>query len=255
MKRIPAAQVDRRSFLKSLAAGGGVLLASRVDAVGAVLVGREHLEADSWVLHDFLWLAPSGALTLLTHRSEMGTGIRTALPMVVADEMEADWQFVTLQQAIGDSRYGDQNTDGSNSIRGNFERMRRLGAAARDVLERAAASIWQVDAETCVASNHFVHHHESGRSLGFGELVTAAQDLQPKGRKEIEQRLKQRKEWRYIGIGVDMFDVDDIITGKAVFGADMRFPDMLFASIERSPVLGGQAQGFDKDAALAVPGV
>jgi len=255
MKQVNLPQLGRRDFLKSLAAGGGFLLASRIDAMGAVFAGHALLDAESWALHDFLWLAPSGALTLLAHRSEMGTGIRTALPMVVADEMEADWQRVTIQQAIGDSRYGDQNTDGSNSIRGNFERMRRLGAAARDVLERAAASIWQVEASTCVAENHQVKHQASGRSLAFGELVAAAQNIPPKSKTEIESRLKQRKDWRYIGIGVGMFDLDSILDGSAVFGGDIRLANMLFASIERSPVLGGQVASFDKAAALAVAGV
>ena len=255
MSQNQAQKLDRRAFLKSLAAGGGLLLASRVDAMGTVFRGRDKLGPESWALHDFLWLAPSGALILLAHRSEMGTGIRTALPMVVADEMEADWQRVTIQQAIGDSRYGDQNTDGSKSIRGNFDRMRRLGASARDVLERAAASIWQVDASTCVAANHAVQHAATGRSLGFGELVAAAQDLKPKSRKEIEGRLKERKDWRYIGIGVDMFDIDSIIDGSAVFGGDIRLPEMLFASIERSPVLGGQVSNYNESAALAVAGV
>ena len=255
MKNQLEATWSRRGFLKSLAAGGGMLLATRVDAAGAIFDGRSKLDPESWSLHDFLWLAPSGALTLLAHRSEMGTGIRTALPMVVADEMEADWQFVTIRQAIGDRRYGDQNTDGSNSIRGNFERMRRLGAAARDVLERAAASVWQVDATTCVARNHQVEHAESGRSLSFGDLVEAAQAIEPKGKNEIQARLKERKDWRYIGIGVGGYDMSDIIDGSAVFGADIRLPNMLFASIERAPVLGGEVERYDKQAALAVPGV
>ena len=246
---------SRRDFLKALAAGGGILFASCSDSDGAVFTGRDKLDPESWVLHDFLWLAPSGAVTILAHRSEMGTGIRTALPMVVADEMEADWQHVSIKQAIGDSRYGDQNTDGSNSIRGNFERMRRLGAAAREVLERAAAAVWGVDASTCKANNHKVEHAESGRSLGFGELVEAAIELKPKGKDAIQKHLKERRDWRYIGIGVGGYDMDAIIDGSAVFGGDIRLPNMLFASIERSPVLGGEVAKYDKDAALAVPGV
>jgi isoquinoline 1-oxidoreductase beta subunit len=255
MKAITPETWSRRDFLKALAAGGGVLFASCSDSDGAVFSGRDKLDPESWVLHDFLWLAPSGALTILAHRSEMGTGIRTALPMVVADEMEADWQQVSIKQAIGDSRYGDQNTDGSNSIRGNFERMRRLGAAARDVLERAAAAVWEVDASTCKANNHKVDHAASGRSLEFGALVEIAMELKPKGKSAIEKRLKERKDWRYIGIGVGGYDMDAIVDGSAVFGGDIRLPNMLFASIERSPVLGGEVAKYDKDAALAVPGV
>ncbi|MCP4094027.1 MAG: xanthine dehydrogenase family protein molybdopterin-binding subunit [Planctomycetes bacterium] len=246
---------SRRDFLKALAAGGGVLIASCADSDGAVFTGRDKLDPESWVLHDFLWLAPTGLVTILAHRSEMGTGIRTALPMVVADEMEADWDQVAIKQAIGDSRYGDQNTDGSNSIRGNFERMRRLGAAARDVLERAAAAVWEVDVRTCKASNHKVEHAASGRSLGFGELVEVAIELKPQGKSAIQKRLKDRKDWRYIGIGVGGYDMDAIVTGSAVFGGDIRLPNMLFASIERSPVLGGEVAKYDKSAALAVAGV
>ncbi|MDP7061392.1 MAG: molybdopterin-dependent oxidoreductase [Planctomycetota bacterium] len=246
---------NRRDFLKALAAGGGVLIATCTDSNGAVFTGRDKLDPASWVLHDFLWLAPSGLVTILAHRSEMGTGIRTALPMVVADEMEADWEQVAIKQAIGDSRYGDQNTDGSNSIRGNFERMRRLGAAARDVLERAAAAVWEVEASSCKANSHQVVHAESGRSLDFGKLVEVAMELKPKGKNAIKKRLKDRKDWRYIGIGVGGYDMDAIVDGSAIFGGDIRLPNMLFASIERSPVLGGEIAKYDKDAALAVPGV
>ena len=247
--------LDRRSFLKQMAAVGGVAFTLRGDLLQAATAVSELPTAEAWSLHEFLWLQPSGDLILLTTRSEMGTGVRTTLPMVVADEMEADWSRVTLRQAIGDRRYGSQNTDGSNSIRSFFEKMRRLGAGARDVLERAAASEWGVDASGCRAVLHRVEHAASGASLGFGELVAAAQQVKPKGKKEVQRLLKEPKDWRYIGIGVDHYDCDDLIQGRATFGADIRLPDMLFASIERSPALGGSWESYDREAALAVPGV
>jgi len=172
----------------------------------------------------------------------MGTGIRTALPMVAADELEADWQRVTVEQAIGDPKYGDQNTDGSKSIRDFYDALRQAGATGRLMLERAAAAKWGVPVSQCQAFNHQIIHVPSGRSLGYGELAPlAAQQPVPK---KDELRFKSPAEFRYIGIGTPIVDLDAICTGKATYGIDAQMPGMVYASIARSPVIGGTLKPF-----------
>jgi isoquinoline 1-oxidoreductase beta subunit len=125
----------------------------------------------------FLSIDAEGLVTIVAHRSEMGTGIRTALPLVVADELDADLARVRVEQAIGDRRLGDQNTDGSRSMRDFYQPMRERGAAARAMLEAAAAALWGVPASECRAEKHAIRHAASGRQAGFGELVAAAAEL------------------------------------------------------------------------------
>lgn len=246
--------LTRRNFLGGLIAGGGFVLAlPRV--AGSPL---RSLAADSpdevWQAHLFLALASDGAVTIVAHRSEMGTGIRTTLPMVLADEMEADWSRVTIVQAKGDDRYGSQNTDGSRSIREFFTPMRRIGATARWMLEAAAAERWGVPRGECKASVHQVLHASTGRSLGFGELAAVAAKIAPPAPEQVT--LKKRSEWRYVGKdGLPIADMKDIVTGKAIFGADLRLPGMLTAVIERPPVVGGMVKNFSDASARAVPGV
>jgi isoquinoline 1-oxidoreductase beta subunit len=175
----------------------------------------------------------------------MGTGIRTALPMVAADELDADWQRVRIEQAIGDHKYGDQNTDGSKSIRDFYDALRQAGATARLMLERAAAATWGVPVAECRARNHNVVH-AGGRTLGFGDLVTNAAKQPVPGGEEL--RFKTPAEFRYIGHGVPITDLADICTGKATYGIDARMSRMVYASIERSPVIGGKLISYnDKD--------
>ena len=206
-----------------------------------------------WHPSVYLGLEPDGRVIIIAHRSEMGTGIRTALPMVLADELEADWKRVKIQQAIGDKKYGDQNTDGSNSIRGFFQPMRIAGATARTMLESAAASKWGVPASECKAQNHEVIHAGTNRKLGFGELVSLAA-TQPVPKKE-DLKFKSASDYKYIGKNIPITNLDDIMAGKTTFGMDARRPGMVYASIERSPVLGGTLKSVDDSEAKMVAGV
>ena len=180
----------------------------------------------------------------MAHRCEMGQGIRTALPMVVADEMEADFDRVQVVQALATMRYGDQNTDGSHSVRDFFEPMRKVGATARSMLVAAAAKAWGVPPSECEAVQPSSTTGPPGGSLGYGELAerAAADSRSRPGTLE----LKTRDEWRYIGKGRTLVDVPDIVTGKAVFGIDAKAEGMLHASIERCPSLGGKPTAFDR---------
>jgi len=199
-------------------------------------------------------IASDGTVTIVAHRSEMGCGSRTALPLVVADELDADWSRVKIDQAIGDPKYGDQDTDGSHSVRSSFDLMRQVGGAGRAMLITAAAAQWNVSAKDCTTEPHFVVHRSSGRKLGYGELAAAAAKLPVPKTQDL--KLKSRSEWRYIGKESNsLFDLADMVTGKAIFGMDATMPGMVFASIEHPPVLGQKIKSYDDKAALKVPGV
>jgi len=244
--------VSRRGFLQGVAASGVFVLSARFvpeplwAAEGEVAAG---IEPSLWMS-----IASDGTVTIVAHRSEMGCGSRTALPLVVAEELDADWSKVKIDQAIGDPKYGDQDTDGSHSVRSSFDQMRQVGAAGRAMLISAAAAQWNVSPKDCTTDPHFVVHRASGRKLGYGELAAAAAKL-PVPKKE-DLKLKPKSEWRYIGKESNaLFDLPDIVTGKAVFGMDATMPGMVYASIEHPPVLGQKIKSYDDKAALKVPGV
>jgi isoquinoline 1-oxidoreductase subunit beta len=203
----------------------------------------------------FVSIADDGTVTIVCHRSEMGQGIRTGMPMIVADEMEADWKRVRVAQATGDEKkFGNQDTDGSRSTRHFFEPMRRCGAAARAMLEAAAAERWKVPVSEVSAKNHEVVHRASGRRLGYGALAKAAAGQPVPARTSL--RLKDPKDFRYIGKGqLKLVDAADIASGKAKYGIDTRLDGMLYAVVARPPVLGGKVVSVDDAEALKVPGV
>jgi isoquinoline 1-oxidoreductase beta subunit len=243
--------IDRRKFLGNLVSTGALVLAARVLPVEALAATDA---ADSaWSPSVYLGLEPDGKVIIIAHRSEMGTGIRSVLPTVLADELEADWKLVKIEQAIGDAKYGSQNTDGSCSIRDFYDAMREAGATARLMLERAAAAQWGVAAAECRAQNHQVVHAASGRKLGFGALVAQAAK-QPAPKKD-ELKYKSPAEFRYIGKDVPAVDRDDLCAGKGTFGYDATMPGMVYAVIERSPVFGGKMKKYDDQEARKMRGV
>ncbi|HRN83737.1 MAG TPA: molybdopterin-dependent oxidoreductase, partial [Hyphomicrobium sp.] len=194
------------------------------------------------------------------HRAEMGTGVRTSLPMVVADEMEADWSRVSIAQAVGDEPlYGNQDTDGSRSMRHYIQPMRECGAAMRQMLEQAAAAKWGIDVSRVRAKAHKVVQlddagNETGETLGFGDLAEAAMALPVPARETL--LFKTPDEFTYMRKGeTKITDLHDITTGKAIYGADIRLPGMKYAVMIRPAVLGEKLKSFDGAAALKVPGV
>jgi isoquinoline 1-oxidoreductase beta subunit len=251
---------SRREFLRQLQAMGGLLLiadglhiAKAADAPKYGADGMPHGTVDNPLI--FLTVSDEGWVTIVVHRSEMGQGVRTGMPLIVADELEADWSKVRVQQAPADEeKYGNQDTDGSRSTRHFIEPMRRCGAAARTMLEQAAALSWNVPVDEVHAVNHEVLHQKTGRKLSYGTLAKRAAKLPvpPAG----ALRLKTPEEFRYVGKGgVAIVDAHDIVTGQAQYGIDPWFKDMSFAVIARSPVLGGSIKQFDGNAATAAPGV
>ncbi|MGQ0674438.1 MAG: molybdopterin cofactor-binding domain-containing protein [Hyphomicrobium sp.] len=252
------ANVSRRAFLRGLAAGTFVL-AVRVSPSAFAQETKYGGEAMSGGLKDdprvFLSISDDGTVSLLCHRAEMGQGVRTSWAMVVADELEADLARVKVLQAPGDeARYGNQNTDGSRSMRHHFQPLRRIGAAARRMLEEEAASRWGVPVSEVTAFNHEVVHEASGRRLGFGALARgAAMRPVPSGNTLV---LKSPKQFRYIGReNVPLIDNFDMTTGRAVYGIDARIEGMAYAVVARPPVYGSSVKNFDATETLKVPGV
>jgi isoquinoline 1-oxidoreductase beta subunit len=255
---IVTSNVSRRGFLGGVFSAGAFVIASRFvpqSLLAAGSVDEFRTAADKAALSPSVYLGidADGTVHIVTHRSEMGTGIRTSLPMVAADELDADWARVKIVQGIGDARYGDQNTDGSKSIRDFFDAFRQAGASARAMLIQAAAAQWGVPAAECATGLHEVVHKASGRKAPYGSLVMAAAQL-PVPKAET-LTLKPRSAWRYIGKDRPMYDLADIVHGTAVFGMDAKVDGMLHASIERPPVLGATLKSVDDTAALAVKGV
>lgn len=242
--------VSRRNFVRGMLAAGSFVLAAEVSPVPAAAA---NVTSPAFRFNVFVAIDAAGTVSIIAHRSEMGSGSRTTLPRVVADELDADWERVKIVQAIGDSRYGAQDTDASQSIRMFFDTMRMLGASARLMLVRAAAHHWSVPESDCQTQLHCVVHRPTGRRLSYGSLAWNASKLAVP--REQDVTLKPREAWRYIGKDASLFDLDDICRGKAVYGMDARIEGMLYASIERPPVVGGSIRRCDSQKASAVPGV
>ena len=250
------ANVSRRGFLKGVVSAGALVLSVRLvpDFVWGEETGSG-TDADRAVLHPtaFVGIDSDGTIYIIAHRSEMGTTSRTSLPLVLADELDADWKRVKIEQAIGDARYGNQDTDGSHSIRDFYPVMREAGATARLMLTRAAAAQWGVPASECESDLHVIVHRASNRRAGYGELAAAAAKL-PVPKKE-ELQFKPKSAWRYVGKGASSYDIVDICTGKAGYGMDAHRDGMVYASVEHPPVLGGKVKSYDEKGPLLVAGV
>ena len=257
--RVDNISLDRRQFLGGLFSTGAFVVASRLvpselfaQAPAAAILNTK---ADTAALHPsvYLGIEPDGTVYLVTHRSEMGTGIRTSLPLVAADELDADWSRCRIEQGVGDTRYGDQNTDGSRSIRDFYDAFRVAGASARTMLITAAAAQLNVPAGELTTANHEVVHARSGRRVGYGALVPAAAKLPVPAKDTL--RFKPKADWKFVGKETEIYDLTPIVTGTAQFGLDVHREGMVFASIEHPPVVGGTIRSIDNKAALAVKGV
>jgi len=270
-ERVLIENVSRRTFLKGTVSGAGLVVAMQLVPFKQALAFEQYHTGGSDMPnglitdpHVFVSIAPDGTVTLIAHRSEMGTGSRTSVPMVLADEMEADWSRVKIVQAPGDEpKYGNQDTDGSRSMRHHIQPMRQMGAAVRMMLEQAAAKKWGVDPTLCRAENHEVFLVDkvaegvstatATKKLGYGELAEAAMALPVPPFEKL--KFKEESKFRYIGKGeVQIYDLRDITVGKAVYAADVRLPDQLYAAIAHPPVVGGKVKSVDDSDAKKVPG-
>lgn len=260
-KTLSIEKISRRGFI-----GGGTGLAlaltltacssnhqktasSAADQTSAPIPDHSSVETGPLVL---ISIAADGKTQITNPRSEMGQQVITTVAQMIADDLDVPWDDMVIEQAIGAKKYGDQNTDGSTSVRNHFDRFRRAGATMRHMLTQAAANEWGVDISECT-SELGVITHSSGKKLSYGDVAEAAAklDLPP----EEDVKLKARKDWRYIGKDKPSYTIPDIIRGKGTYGIDVRVPDMLYAVIARPPALFGKVKTIDDAAALVVPGV
>lgn len=245
--------LKRRDFVKIFGlATGGLILGCNTSGDKVIVNTLE--DGVSFTPNLFVQLQKDGKLTIVVARSEMGQGIRTSMSSAIADELEADWKYVSVKQATGDAKFGNQNTDGSRSIRTLLNPMRRMGAMARFILEQAAAKKWNTEIENCKAENHFVINTVSNEKIFFGDLVEEAKTIALP--KEEDIKLKDKKDFKYIGKKVVRgIDMKDFLHGTAKYGLDARLPNMKFAAITRSPVTFGSVKSYDDSDAKQVSGV
>lgn len=248
--------VSRRGFLQGVFSAGALVLSVKLapqtlfaaDAAASGTVDQAPFHPSVWV-----GIEPDGTVIIVAHRSEMGSGSRTALPLVLADELDADWKRVKIQQAIGDKRYGSQDTDGSHSVRDFYQPMREAGATARLMLVRAAAKQWGVPESECETGLHSVVHKSSGKKAEYGTLATAAAQVPVPSKDEL--KFKPKSAWRYVAKGASSYDLGTICCGKAGYGMDAQAEGMLFAAVQHPPVLGSKVKSYDDKAPLQVRGV
>jgi isoquinoline 1-oxidoreductase beta subunit len=240
-------RLNRRSFLASaVAVSGGLALGFRLAAAPARARAAAPAEITAWIV-----IAPDETVVIRVARSELGQGISTALPMLVAEELACDWARVKAELvAPADNRrrgqaWGSMTTGASRSVAEAHERLRLAGATAREMLIAAAAARWRVPAAECQAANGIIAHLPSGRSVSFGQVASDAAAVAPPRR----IRLKPAKGWTLIGTPKARLDTSDKVNGATVFGTDVRVPDMLYAAIRHSPVLGGTLRSVDAAAA------
>jgi len=246
--------LNRRSFLKVSATGGALL-------VGAYLPGLRGTgtaeAAGSFEPNVWLKISADDIVTIMLSQLEMGQGVMTSMPMLVAEELDVEWNKIKTEWVPADPKYGNPNfggaqlTAGSNSVRGMWKILREAGATARVMLMTAAAQNWSVDPASCSTEKGEILHKASGRRAKYGSVVDRAASLPvPK-----TVALKDPKEFRVLGQSVPRLDIPEKVNGKAGFGIDVKRPDMLTARVVRCPVFGGTVESFNADKAKAVPGV
>ena len=237
--------LSRREFVAAgVAAGAGLV-------IGFYLPHKSGSPQESFSPNAYLRITPDNKVTIVVARSEMGQGVRTALPMILAEELEADWKQIEVEQAGASTLYGDQTTGGSASIRTTWDPMRKAGASAREMLISAAALTWNVPRSTCTAENSHIKHAATNRSLSYGELVGKASTLPI----PTDVTLKQSKDYKIVGQRLPRVDSPAKVKGEAVFGIDFRVPGMKFAVLSRCPTIGGKVSAFDDKESKKISGV
>ncbi|MGD0990285.1 MAG: xanthine dehydrogenase family protein molybdopterin-binding subunit [Candidatus Sulfotelmatobacter sp.] len=237
--------LSRREFVAAgVAAGAGLV-------IGFYLPHGEKVGQESFSPNAYLRITPDNKVTIVVARSEMGQGVRTALPMILAEELEADWKQIEIEQAGASTLYGDQTTGGSASVRTTWDPMRKAGAAAREMLISAAALTWGVPRSGCTAQSGSVVHAASKRRLTYGELVSKASTLPI----PTDVTLKQSKDYKIVGQRLPRVDTPSKVKGEAEFGIDFRLPGMKYAVLSRCPTIGGKVGNFEDKESKKVSGV
>jgi len=244
---------SRRSFLTASAAvGGGFMLNFTIPMMAKAAVDPTGAVESS--LSAFISIAPDGIVTIAAKNPEIGQGVKTSLPMIVADELDVDWKNVNVVQAAVDAgRFGQQGAGGSTSIPRNWDMLRRVGAAGRQMLVSAAAQTWKVPETELTTASGVVTHTPTGRTLSYGELAAKAATLPPPDLKTVT--LKDPKDFKIIGTATKDVDGPKIVSGQPLYGIDVSMPGMLYASYEKCPVFGGEVESANIDEVKAMPGV
>ncbi|MBU2977154.1 molybdopterin cofactor-binding domain-containing protein [Alteromonas sp. C1M14] len=246
--------LSRRSFLKATASTGGLSLAVTLLPGKHVFAAQDNSSTPETLTPSvFIDVAVDGTVNITCHRSEMGQQVRTAIAQIIADELDADWQRINVIQATGDKKYGDQNTDGSRSIRRNIDRLQIAGATAALMLRQAAAKGWGISADDCVCDQHTVRDQNSGKKIDFAAIVPVAATLPVPEPETVTP--KARSAWKFVGKGVASIDLPAVVKGATVYGQDVQLDNMLVAVIVRPPVLYTTPVSVDDSKAKQVPGV
>jgi isoquinoline 1-oxidoreductase beta subunit len=243
--------LGRRDFIKVTSTAGACLVLSFHLPWGEKLVALAQQSESPFSPNAWLRIDKDGTVTIIVARSEMGQGVRTALPMIVAEELDADWSKVKVEQALAEKKYDEMQTLGSTSVRTSWEKLRKAGATARAMLVTAAAQTWHVLESECRTENSTVIHIPTGRKLTYAELTETAAMLPVPD----NVRLKDPKEFRIIGKRMPRVDTLSKVDGSAKFGIDIHMPGMLYASVVQCPIFGGKVKSYDETKAAAVPGV
>ena len=237
--------LSRRNFLRASAAAGTGLL------IGFYLPSRAHAEgAGAFSPNAYLTITPEGKITIVVPRTEMGQGVWTSLPMILAEELEADWKQIKIEQAGASTLFGDQTTGGSASVRTTWDPMRKAGAQAREMLISAAAQQWNVPRESCKAEAGSVLHSASGRKLSYGALAARAGKLPVPDNPPLKTT-----DYKIVGKPLPRLDTPSKVNGSAIYGIDFRVPEMKYAALARCEVVGGKVADFNATAAKQMPGV
>src|SRR6185437_16248161 len=248
----------RRAFLKaSLLAGGGLMLAVSLPRTAEAIPGRAEEGAErhaATVLTGYIRIAPDGLVTIMAKNPDMGQGVKTSLPMIIADELDVAWENVRTEYApLDPAIYGPQSSGGSMTTPTNWDPMRRAGAAGRQMMLRAAALTWRVPAGECSTQAGTVYHRASGRSLSYAALAHRAVHVAPPDLQTVA--LKDPKDYRIIGRFTPQVDGPRVLAGEPLFGIDQQVPGMLYAVYEKAPVFGSRALSANLTQIKALPGV